>query len=164
MIVRSAKIQRNILNDFFVLTEMFYFLFSIKYFQLSEAFRMRETASCLRNFDACAIFDVSKLTIKIKFQTNNLTSVFHHNHHHHQWLKCIYNRLLWDVLYSTTTYLIMKKVMMKPVLYFCLFNSYITLNMFNIKLFRWLDSNRGHLFSEATALPCEPHHCPWNMF
>ena len=33
--------------------------------------------------------------------------------------------------------------------------------MFNINFCRWLDSNRGPLVLEATALPTEPHnHCP----
>ena len=36
--------------------------------------------------------------------------------------------------------------------------------MFN-KLCRWLESNRGPLVSEATALPTEPHnHCPISLF
>ena len=32
--------------------------------------------------------------------------------------------------------------------------------MFNIKYCQWLDSNRGLLELEATALPTEPRHCP----
>ena len=44
--------------------------------------------------------------------------------------------------------------------YFCLFITVDSKQMFN-KFCRWLDSNCGHLVSEATALPTEPHnHCP----
>ena len=32
--------------------------------------------------------------------------------------------------------------------------------MFDITFRRWLDSNRGPLESEETALPTEPNHCP----
>ena len=49
-------------------------------------------------------------------------------------------------------------------LYFRLFNTQLTVNKCSIyrKIIfcRWLDSNRGHLVSEAAALPTQPHHCP----
>ena len=48
-------------------------------------------------------------------------------------------------------------------LYFRLFNTQLTVNKCSIYInfCRWLDSNRGPLVSEATALPTEPHnHCP----
>ena len=49
-------------------------------------------------------------------------------------------------------------------LYFRLFNTQLTVNKCSIYIYiifcRWLDSNRGPLVSEATALPTEPHHCP----
>ena len=37
---------------------------------------------------------------------------------------------------------------------------HLTVNMFCIEVFRWLDSNRGHLLSEVTALPTEPQPLP----
>ena len=40
--------------------------------------------------------------------------------------------------------------------YFRLFNTVASTQMFHIKVCRWLDSNRGPLVSEATALPTEP--------
>ena len=49
-------------------------------------------------------------------------------------------------------------------LYFRLYNTADSKQMLN-KFCRWLDSNRGPLVSEATALPTEPHnHCPvWHF-
>ena len=35
----------------------------------------------------------------------------------------------------------------------------LTEKTFIVKFCRWLDSNRGPLVSEVTALPTEPHHC-----
>ena len=46
------------------------------------------------------------------------------------------------------------------ILYFRLFNTQLTITKCSIIFCRWLDSNRGPLVSEATALPTEPHnHC-----
>ena len=59
-----------------------------------------------------------------------------------------------------------------PGLCLSLFSSFqqLTENIKFIKFRRWLDSNRGPLASEATALPSEPQtlpishkHCPVNM-
>ena len=44
--------------------------------------------------------------------------------------------------------------------YFRLFNTVASTQMFHIKVCRWLDSNRGPLVSEATALPTEPQPLP----
>ena len=41
-------------------------------------------------------------------------------------------------------------------LYFRLFNSWQLIDMFPIKIGKWLDLNRGPLLSESTALPTEP--------
>ena len=46
-------------------------------------------------------------------------------------------------------------------LYFSSFQyTFINTQMFNIKVFRWLESDRGPLVSEATALPAEPQPLP----
>ena len=44
-------------------------------------------------------------------------------------------------------------------IYFCLFNA-VGSKMFNINFCWWLDSNRGHMASGATALPTEPQPVP----
>ena len=45
-----------------------------------------------------------------------------------------------------------------PCLFFFIFvfSTQLTVNKCSIKVCRWLDSNRGSLVSEATALPTEP--------
>ena len=45
-------------------------------------------------------------------------------------------------------------------LYFHLFNTVDNKQMFYIKVCRWLDSNRGPLVSDVTALPTEPQPLP----
>ena len=36
--------------------------------------------------------------------------------------------------------------------------------MFYMKIYRWVDSNRGPLVSQATALPTEPQPLPQNIW
>ena len=48
--------------------------------------------------------------------------------------------------------------------FFSLFNTVDSKQMVNIKVFRWLDSNRGPLVLEATALPSEPQPLPTLKF
>ena len=45
-------------------------------------------------------------------------------------------------------------------LYFCLFNTVDSKQMFHIKVCQCLDLNRGPLVSEAVALPIEPQSLP----
>ena len=51
-----------------------------------------------------------------------------------------------------------------PGLFFSLFSSFQYSWQSDIKVCLWLDSNRGPLASEATALPTEPQPLPLNIF
>ena len=62
--------------------------------------------------------------------------------------------------HGSRSFLLKKAITSLFFLYFRLFNTVDSKQMFN-KFCRWLDTNRGPLVLEATALPTEPHnHCP----
>ena len=60
------------------------------------------------------------------------------------------------MLQSKANFRLFRLFFLKVGHYFRLFNTVASTQMFHIKVCRWLDSNRGPLVSEATALPTEP--------
>ena len=74
------------------------------------------------------------------------------------WVVCTFQYLTMND--SSDLFSFFKKGHFWPLLFFCIFSMQLTVNVLSLKYRRWLDSSRGSLVLEATALPTEPQPLP----